>query len=257
MDSIFVRWWEIIDLASHTPQIGFSPDYSEYYVLTYDKTGKHIETLDYHRYINEHNHPLQWYPWEHYIFEYNADDLISGYLVEITYFSSSYRNNEQDLTNNVLSLLFPEMPDCRMATPFPECNSEKDAYQYRKRVSFTYEGGNVVHAESKEMDGFEEEEVYDYTYTSYPNPFFKMFVNRSPFLPYNAQSPNLVQTIRVQEFLSPMIVPVSTEIWEYEMEKDFPVKATCHGEVNYEGIEGDTIYLTKTYTWTYYYEYVE
>lgn len=234
---------------------------TSYYILTYDQSGKHIEALDRYALDQAAN---RFVLMERYTFEYNTDGLISDYIYTKTVNHYHKEAVDSRMTDHVFNILFPELhggdSPARISNRY-EDNGPILRHSESYKETFCYSGGNVIHSLYKMLTPEINMYSYDYTYTQYQNPFFRMFQRGTPGS-VDLYNRNLVKTCCIVDSILPDSVFVKDLCtWEYDIEDGYPVKATCNGKWFFEnmenvGVPGETL-DTSYYTRTYYYEYVK
>ncbi|MBR4919319.1 MAG: hypothetical protein IKZ56_12805 [Bacteroidales bacterium] len=206
--------------------ITFSKSYNQdtiCYYFHYDKSGKYLERIE--AYAKNNIPDFQWIPYEHWDFTHNDRHQISGYTREFFHSTLSKSSCEQA---DILALLTGNVS---FNTIFPSKNETQGKEYHKEIVSFKYEGDNIVEIR-KIRTNSDVEEVSQYYYVDYANPFLPTITNHYHYFLPIGNSQNLVSEsyhTRIYPDHFPQARPLYYH-FEYEMIDGCPEKITMHSE---------------------------
>ena len=199
------------------------------YIFKYDKTGRHIVTIDEYigGWIRRHNGlsniffetPKHTYHWE---FHYNKDGKISE-CEETQYFHPwLYYKEENDVIDFISKYVVPIPPARKKMALYENKSTDNEIVDLIYTASFTYTGDNITEIH---ITGSGEEYTAQYVYTDYPNPFYKLLqpgISSFSFTDFkNKQLPVFCHTKR--EILFTGEILYLDYDYLYELEDGYPV----------------------------------
>ena len=220
-----------------------SSDDFTHYEFKYDKSGRHIVTIDKyfkgrvpHAQPNQTNYVNSPVCTGHWDFFYNKEGQISGYQEKLYYIEK----DENEVMDYISKYVIPIYPTWKIMKSH-ENDSKGPVLSTQSVASFTYTDNNIT--EIRISDGASNY-VAKYVYSDYPNPFYKFF-HPNNFTGWMIQPNSFTGAINKQlplSFHSEEKIPLDGTTfyyyyydcdYSYEMEDGYPIATTESGKGYY------------------------